>query len=69
MLASDGVNEAQAPDRRQYGFDPIVRLMQDESLEPDTFVARLRDDVTRHRGIAPAVDDVTILCIDRYELP
>ena len=67
LLASDGVNEAQAPDRRQYGFDPIVRLMQDESLEPDTFVARLRDDVTRHRGIAPAVDDVTILCIDRCE--
>jgi len=65
LLASDGVNEAQAPDRRQFGFQPIEGLMEDDALESDALVARLRDDVTRHRGAAPAADDVTILCIDR----
>lgn len=68
LLASDGVNEAQAPDRRQFGFLPIEGLMNDEGLASDALVDRLRDDVTRHRGTAPAVDDVTILCIDRCEI-
>lgn len=68
LLASDGVNEAQTPDRRQFGFQPIERLMQDATIPADVLVTELRDAVTRHRGTTPAVDDVTILCIDRCEL-
>ena len=58
LLASDGVNEAQAPDRKQFGFDPIEGLMRDNNLPSDALITRLRDDVTRHRGVAPANDDV-----------
>ena len=65
LLASDGVNEAQAPDRKQFGYDPIEALMRDNNLPSDALITRLRDDVARHRGAEPANDDVTILCIDR----
>ncbi len=67
LLASDGVNEAQATDRKQFGFEPIEGLMATAQLSSEALVAQLRDQVTRHRGEAPAVDDVTILCVDRCE--
>lgn len=65
LLTSDGVNEAQNPDNKQFGFDPLTQLLDDLELACDQLVATLRRDVGTHRHPRRADDDLTILCIDR----
>ncbi|MEO1235412.1 MAG: SpoIIE family protein phosphatase [Planctomycetota bacterium] len=65
LLASDGVNEAQNPDRQQFGFAPIETLIGERELACDQVVATLRQNVDTHRRSRPPDDDVTILCVDR----
>lgn len=65
LLASDGVNEAQNSQNKQFGFDPLCRAISDGKLGCDQVVASLRRDVGTHRHPRPADDDLTILCIDR----
>ncbi len=65
LLTSDGVNEAQNPQHKQYGFDRIEAIVRDGTVECQQVVTRLRNDLARHRADEPAKDDVTILCVDR----
>ncbi|MEM9882240.1 MAG: SpoIIE family protein phosphatase [Planctomycetota bacterium] len=65
LLTSDGVNEAQDPTNRQFGFQPLERLIGQADLACDQVVATLRRDVGTHRHPRRADDDLTILCIDR----
>ncbi len=64
LLTSDGVNEAQDPDNRQFGLDPLSDLLRDDRSACTELVATLNDAVTTHRAGRRATDDVTILCID-----
>ncbi|MEM1447353.1 MAG: SpoIIE family protein phosphatase [Planctomycetota bacterium] len=65
LLTSDGVNEAQDPTNKQFGFAPLERLIDDLELACDQIVSTLRRDVGTHRHPRRADDDLTILCIDR----
>ncbi|MEM6458008.1 MAG: SpoIIE family protein phosphatase [Planctomycetota bacterium] len=65
LLTSDGVNEAQDPANRQFGFRPLEDLIGQTDLACDQVVANLRRDVGTHRHPRRADDDLTILCIDR----
>ncbi|MEM8738694.1 MAG: SpoIIE family protein phosphatase [Planctomycetota bacterium] len=69
LLASDGVNEAQDPRRKQFGFAPIEQLIAQRELGCHQVVATLRRDVDSHRSTRPPDDDVTILCVDRVGPP
>lgn len=65
LLASDGVNEAQNEQHKQFGFGPIERLISDAQLACGQVVATLSQRVSDHRHPRRPDDDVTILCIDR----
>ncbi|MBB6430805.1 SpoIIE family protein phosphatase [Algisphaera agarilytica] len=65
LLTSDGVNEAQNPANKQFGFAPLERLIDNLEMACDQVVSTLRRDVGTHRHPRPADDDLTILCIDR----
>ena len=65
LLTSDGVNEAQNPQHKQFGFERIEAIVRDGTVECTQIVNQLRKDVANHRGNLPPNDDVTILCVDR----
>lgn len=65
LLTSDGVNEAQNAQNKQFGFERIEAIVRDGSVQCNQVVSRLSRDVARHRGNLPPNDDVTILCVDR----
>ena len=68
LLTSDGVNEAQDLDRKQFGFGPIERIVADESLTCDEVVNSLREELQIHRQTDRFDDDVTLLCVDRVSM-
>lgn len=65
LLTSDGVNEAQNPLNKQFGFGPMETLIANLEMACDQIVSTLRRDVGTHRHPRRADDDLTILCIDR----
>ena len=65
FLASDGVNESQAPDGQQFSNTPIETAVTDASQTADQVIESLNQKLTVHRRGHPVEDDVTMLCVDR----
>lgn len=65
VFTSDGVNESQDTRHRMFGFGPIERTARRRDLNPSAVIDQLHNQLTLHRAGAPAVDDVTMLCVDR----
>ncbi|MEM1208306.1 MAG: SpoIIE family protein phosphatase [Planctomycetota bacterium] len=65
VFTSDGVNESQDNRNEQFGLDRIEATAKRRDLDAIAFVELLNDQVTLHRAGQPAIDDITMLCIDR----
>ncbi|MEM9252437.1 MAG: SpoIIE family protein phosphatase [Planctomycetota bacterium] len=69
VFTSDGVNESQDTRDEQFGLDRIEDTAKRSDLDAVAFVELLNDQVTLHRAGQPAIDDVTMLCVDRVPQP
>ena len=66
VLYTDGLTETEDPEGRMLGEAAIRSALESApSLAPDAIRARMLDCVERHRGGAPATDDLTVLVLGR----
>lgn len=64
VVKSDGVTEAESPEREQFGEARLrASVTSHLALDPGGIVESLHADVVAHRDGAPQTDDVTILCV------
>ena len=64
LLYTDGLNEAENPDKEQLGNDRLIELMQDaQDLDACHVVEMLVKAVEEHRAGAEPNDDLTLLCL------
>ena len=69
FLCSDGVSEAMDASGEQFGMERLAAIVADVSIDQDQVVQRVRDAIRKHTGAPIMKDDVTILCVDRVEVP
>lgn len=69
LLASDGVTEAFDPSDEQFGEDRLRAIAGDRAMDQTGVIRTILDAVVRHRGRRAQSDDITILCIDRTDVP
>ena len=64
LLYTDGLNEAENPDKEQLGNERLIELMQDaQDLDAQNVVNMLVTAVEEHRAGADPNDDLTLLCL------
>lgn len=69
LLASDGVSEARDPiTGEQFGLERMERIVGNRSLSAQQVVEAFADALHAHCNGPTRSDDVTLLCIDRFEL-
>jgi sigma-B regulation protein RsbU (phosphoserine phosphatase) len=65
LMYTDGLIEATAPDKKQYGFPQLRELLgQNMNAGPEGLVETLMDDIKKFTRGAPAYDDLTILAME-----
>lgn len=63
-LFTDGINEAENHDKKQYGDDQLLSLLASlASSDPTTIVDNSFEEVKRHANGADQSDDITVMCI------
>ncbi len=68
LLHSDGLPEARSQDGLDYGFDRVIRIIENAGpSRPQELVNRLLEDWTRFIGLAPPQDDLSIAAIRHRE--
>ncbi len=66
VLLTDGVNEAMAPGRKEFGMEHLRRRLRAESDGPSgDFLRHLVDQIEIHRGGGEQSDDITIVACRR----
>jgi len=65
VFTSDGVNETQDTRNQHFGMTRIEATARRRDLDAHGFVDQLHNQITLHRAGKPAVDDITMLCVDR----
>ena len=63
FMYTDGVTEAESVDKKLYGEQRLIELLQDKSsLSPCAITDNVLDDIAKHTVGADQNDDITILC-------
>ena len=63
-MFTDGVSEAENPDKELFGDDRLAQLLQEgAALEPHTLVDETFAQVKRHANGAEQSDDITVMCL------
>ena len=64
LVYTDGLNEAENPEKQLLGDDRLIELMADtRSLTSREVIGKLKAAVDRHRAGAAPNDDLTLLCL------
>jgi sigma-B regulation protein RsbU (phosphoserine phosphatase) len=64
LLYTDGLNEAENPEKELLGNDRLIALMQDaQDMSARQVVDMLKAAVEKHRAGADPNDDLTLLCL------
>lgn len=64
IVLTDGVIEAMNPDGQQYSLERLTRVLrQAAQCPPHEMLRRIRADHAQHVGVAPLVDDQTLLLL------
>jgi len=65
FVYTDGLNEAEDPDHRQYGDDRLLNFLRSCSFESTRQVIEgITADVEKHRNGAEPNDDLTMMCLN-----
>ena len=63
-MFTDGVSEAESPDKELFGDDRLTQLLQEcATLEPHALVEETFAQVKRHANGAEQSDDITVMCL------
>ena len=64
FLYTDGLNEAENPEQKQFGDDRLLDILrQTQFKSPKQIIETLTQEVERHRNGAEPNDDLTMLCM------
>jgi serine phosphatase RsbU (regulator of sigma subunit) len=64
FLYTDGLNEAEDTEQRQFGDDRLLDILrQTQTSSVRQIIETLTEEITRHRNGAEPNDDLTMMCI------
>ncbi len=70
IFFSDGITEARDQERRMFGIERLLELIQQHAMKgADAVVAAIHDAVQQHTGAAPIQDDITCVVIESRRSP
>lgn len=65
ILLTDGIYEALNPQRKQYGFDRVLKIVRNNpSLPCNTLLESIISDLSAHKGTMHQMDDETLVLIE-----